>query len=68
MFQIYYLITNACNLHCTHCIRGSQEYLQYMSFDDAIKGLDNGMLVFDKKEVSSVRLIEEWDDDTDETV
>lgn len=40
MFQIYYLITNACNLHCTHCIRGSQEYLQYMSFDDAIKGLD----------------------------
>ena len=25
-------------------------------------------LVFDKKEVSSIRLIEEWDDDTDETV
>ena len=30
---------------------------------------ENGQpLVFDKKEVSSVRLIEEWDDDTDETV
>ena len=40
MFQIYYMLTNACNLRCSHCIRGEQENIVFMNLEDAIKGLD----------------------------